>query len=113
VDLMPISAWLMIRLGENEHADLHALAAQQGITRERVEEGLAELHAKRLVTATDRANRVLTAEGCEVFGKLNKARRARLSELAAQWPQEQREEIALVLRSLANALVPERRPYGS
>ena len=113
VDLMPISAWLMIRLGENEHSDLHALAAQQGITRERVEEGLAELHARRLVTRTDGANRVLTAEGCEVFGKLNKARRARLSELAAQWPQEQREEIALVLRSLANALVPERRADGS
>jgi len=48
-----------------------------------------------------------------VFGKLNSARRARLAELAGQWPQEQREEIALVLRSLAAALVPERRPSSS
>ena len=116
VDLMPISAWLMIRLGENEATDLHAAAAEQGISRERVGEGLRELHDKGMITepvAQADAGRALTAAGNEVFGKLNSARRARLSELAAQWPQEQREEIALVLRSLATALVPERRPSGS
>ena len=116
VDLMPISAWLMIRLGENEDADLLARAAEQGISRERVDEGLVELHGKGLITAPlakADPRRTLTPEGCDVFSRLNGARRARLSELAGQWPQEQREEIALVLRSLASVLVPERRPSGS
>ena len=32
VDLMPISAWLLIRLGEDAGADLVTLAAEQGVT---------------------------------------------------------------------------------
>ena len=104
VDLMPISVFLLIRLGEAPDADLGALAAEQGITRERVAEGLAELRARGLLEPS--ADNV-TAAGCEVFARLSEARRARLSELAAQWPPEQRAEIAAVLRGLARVLVPD------
>jgi EmrB/QacA subfamily drug resistance transporter len=105
VELMPISAWLLIRLGEDPLADLEALAAAQGITRERVSEGLAELRARGLIEQGP--GNSVTDDGCKVFGRLSAARRERLAELSSQWPHASREEIATVLRGLARALVPE------
>ena len=104
VDLMPISAWLLIRLGEAPGADLDAMAAEQGITRDRVREGLSELRTRGFLESS---GNVVTPAGCEVFTRLSEARRARLAELSAQWPPEQRAEIAAVLRGLARVLVPE------
>jgi EmrB/QacA subfamily drug resistance transporter len=104
VDLMPISTWLLIGLGENPADDLEALAAEQGISRERVAEGLAELRSRGFL-APSALN--VTDAGCEVFTRLSAARRERLAELSAEWPREQRAEMAAVLRSLARVLVPE------
>lgn len=104
VDLMPISAWLLIRLGERADLTLDRIAADHGIAPDRIEAGLAELRARGFVSAegTD-----VTPEGCEIFARLSAARRERLAELAAQWPPEQRARIASTLRGLAHALVPE------
>ena len=104
VQLMPISAWLLIRLGEDAGADLVTLAAERGVTRQRVDEGITELRARGFVAG---AANTVTPEGCDAFGRLSAARQSRLAELSAQWPREQREEIAAVLRSLARALVPD------
>jgi hypothetical protein len=54
----------------------------------------------------------ITPAGCEVFTRLSTARRERLAELSAQWPHEQRVEIATVLRGLARAMVPETPARG-
>jgi EmrB/QacA subfamily drug resistance transporter len=105
IELMPISAWLLIRLGEHHPADLEALAAEQGIRPERMQEGLAELRARGLMAAAPA--RDITPAGCEVFTRLSAARRERLAELSAQWPREQRVELASVLRNLSQAIVPD------
>jgi MFS family permease len=105
VDLMPISAWLLIRLGEDAGADLEALRAGQGIRPERMREGLDELRSRGFIA--ERPAIEVTPSGCEVFTRLSVARRQRLAELAGQWPDEQRLEVATVLRNLARAIVPE------
>ena len=105
VDLMPISAWLLIRLGEAADANLGALAAQHGIRPERVREGLDELRSRGFIIETPMIE--VTPPGCEVFSRLSVARRERLAELSAQWPRDQRIEVATVLRNLARAIVPD------
>jgi EmrB/QacA subfamily drug resistance transporter len=103
VDLMPVSAWLLIRMGQDASADPRQIAAAHGITDERMREGLNELRARGFITPAN----AVTGAGGEAFARLNAARRERLAELAAQWPPEQRAEIATVLRGLARALVPD------
>jgi hypothetical protein len=105
VDLMPVSAWLLIHLGEDASTDLEALRARHGVAEERMAAGVTELRARGFLT--DGAERTITPEGCDVFSRLSEARRARLSELAEQWPPERREEIAEALRAAARALVPD------
>ena len=105
VDLMPISAWLLIRLGEAADANLGALAAQHGIRPERVREGLDELRSRGFIIEIPMIE--VTPLGCEVFSRLSVARRERLAELSAQWPRDQRIEVATVLRNLARAIVPD------
>jgi EmrB/QacA subfamily drug resistance transporter len=105
VDLMPISAWLLIRLGEHGGANLESLAREQGLRPERVQEGLAELRSRGFMAPAPALD--ITPHGCEVFTRLSAARRERLAELSAQWPREQRVEIANVLRSLSRAIVPD------
>ena len=55
------------------------------------------------------ARRELTPAGCDVLGRLIAARRARLTELFAEWAPEKREELARVLRGIAQELIPEVR----
>ena len=109
VDLMPISAWLLIRIGEDPSRDPVKEGAEQGVSAERVDEGLAELRARGLL---DPVTLAVTPQGCDVFKRLSEARRERLAELAAQWPEGQRAEVAAVLRGLARALVPESPRQG-
>lgn len=104
VRLMPISAWLLIHLGEDPETDLDAMAAEQGITHERITEGVTELRSRGYLEGS---STTVTPAGCEVFARLSAARRERLSELSAQWPADQREEITAALRKIARALVPE------
>jgi EmrB/QacA subfamily drug resistance transporter len=105
VDLMPISAWLLIRLGENPDVGLDTIANEHGIAPERMQEGLAELRNRGFMAAPP--SHEITAAGCDVFSRLSAARRERLAELSSQWPEEQRVQIATVLRNLARAMVPE------
>jgi MFS family permease len=105
LDLMPISAWLLIRLGERPDANIDALARERGIRPERVQEGLAELRGRGLMAPAPALD--VTPAGCDAFTRLSAARRERLAELSAQWPAEQRVEIATVLRNLSQAIVPD------
>ena len=105
LELMPVSAWILIRLGEDAQARIAAGAEGEGISPARLAEGFSELQQRRYLDAGPEAR--LTEAGCHAFTKLSDARRERLSELSAQWPPEQREQIARVLRRLASALVPD------
>jgi EmrB/QacA subfamily drug resistance transporter len=109
VSLMPVSAWLLIRLGEDPSRDLQTHAARDRITPERTAEGLAELEANGLITrAADSME--MTSAGHDVYERLSAARRERLRELSAQWPGEQREQLATVLRNLSAAIIPDAAP---
>ena len=71
---------------------------------------MAELEGRGLVAA-ERATGVavrwrLTPAGCTVLTKLVAARRAHLEELFADWEPARREEMAALLRRLADELVP-------
>jgi len=105
VSLMPVSAWLLIRLGEDPSPDLRTHAVRDRIAPERVAAGLAELEAQGLITREGRSA-AMTASGHEICSRLSAARRERLRELAAQWPGEQRAQLADVLRNLSAAIVP-------
>ena len=71
--------------------------------------GLAELSARQLVRPGAVARSfALTASGCDAYDRLASARRERLAQLAAQWPDAQRQQLAAVLRRLAVDLVPAR-----
>jgi hypothetical protein len=71
-----------------------------------MQEAVAELTARALVTGGDGARR-LTGEGCAVFQRLAAARRERLAELFADWPPEKHEELAALLRRFLREMVPD------
>jgi len=107
--LSAIAAWLLLRIEEQPGSDPYALARRVGIAAERVDAGLAELTARQLVRPGAVARSfALTASGCDAYDRLASARRERLAQLAAQWPDEQRQQLATVLRRLAVDLVPAR-----
>ncbi len=54
----------------------------------------------------DGAHHSLTPEGRTIYERLATARRERLVALHADWPPEQRQQLADVLRRLARELVP-------
>ena len=110
--LKPVSAWLLLRLGEDAGITLQAIAREQHIPQARMDEGLAELKTRGLLTATTSSppSVALTAEGCAAYDRLAAARRERLHELFAEWPEPQRQQLAVILQRIARELVPPRAP---
>ena len=108
VDLMPVSAWLLLRFEEDPNLDIDELSRRNGLSRERLHSGLDELVSRGYVAhaAGPVLSHVVTDEGCEIYGRLATARRERLIELHADWPPEQRRQVADVLQRLARELVP-------
>jgi hypothetical protein len=77
---------------------------------DRLEAARDELLAAGLITADAVPNSyTVTSSGCEALEKLIAARRVRLEELAVEWPEDRRTEVAARLRELAGELVPPRR----
>jgi Mn-dependent DtxR family transcriptional regulator len=95
-----------VRLEGKPGLDVVALGRAHGVEPARMQEALAELRRRGLVDGSG----TLTPEGCEVFSRLAAARRQRLEELFAEWPPEKRQELAAILRRLAQELVPDARP---
>jgi DNA-binding MarR family transcriptional regulator len=74
---------------------------------------MEQLRSLGLVVTSDvegKAGHTLTRAGCEVYDRLAAVRRARLTELGAQWPAEQRQQLSEILQRLARDLVPPRSP---
>ena len=110
LDLMPVSAWMLLRMGEDAGTTPAAIAREHQIAPERRDEGVRELEACGYIIETPGARRAvaLTPKGCAAYDRLADARRDRLRELAADWPEPQRQHIAIILQRLARDLVPER-----
>jgi DNA-binding MarR family transcriptional regulator len=105
VSLSAAAAWLLLRLEEDPSLDRIALGRGYGVEPERMQQAMAELHARGLVGGRD-GTRPLTPEGCDVFKRLAAARRERLAELFSDWPPEKHEELAALLRRLVRDIVP-------
>ncbi len=110
LQLSPVAAWLLLKLGRGTEMDMEALATKHHLEAPRLQDGLDELLSggmimERGITDGCLAHE-LTAEGSEALALLATARRARLAELFADWPQERHEELAAALRRLARELVP-------
>jgi hypothetical protein len=71
---------------------------------------LKELEENGLICRADAGgarSHQLTSTGCDVLTRLIDARRAHLADLIAEWPTEQREEVAEHLRRISRTLVPD------
>jgi hypothetical protein len=111
VTLSPAAAWLLVRIDRYGEADPAQLEREHNVPAPRIEAGLQELIDRRLVARTSEATSALhvTDAGCDVVDQLIRARRVRLEELAMDWPESRRAEVAARLHELATELVPPRR----
>ena len=115
VQLTPLAAWLLLRAEYEEGASLQRLSLEHRIDLARLTDAERELKTRGLVierpVSDDRrhSNIDVTDAGCAVLEKLISARRVRLEELAVDWPEDRRTDVARRLRELAGELVPERR----
>jgi hypothetical protein len=96
---MPVSAWLLLRLGEDPTATPDAIAREHGIPRARKDEGISELKACGYLVATNGmpSSFAITPAGCAAYDRLAQARRERLRELSAQSLENQRQLLPLRL----------------
>jgi EmrB/QacA subfamily drug resistance transporter len=106
VELSPAAAWLLVCLEREPSLDPLALGRAYRVEPRRMEEALAELRGRGLISEPA-AGGALTSEGCAVYSRLAVARRARLAELFSEWPEEKHEELAALLRRLAREIVPD------
>jgi DNA-binding MarR family transcriptional regulator len=113
VDLAPLAASLLVRLEMQPHATPEILGRGRNASPDEVRAAIGELRDRGLIVedAGDGAGSgwMLTRPGCETLTKLVTARRAHLAELFADWGPSKREEIAALMRRLADELVPDVR----
>jgi EmrB/QacA subfamily drug resistance transporter len=112
--LTPLAAWLLVQLERSSDEDWADLPMRRGIPTERVRGALDELRTRGLIRddAPSTGRPKLTSSGCEVLDRLVLARRAHLSELAAEWDPSQQQDIGDYLRRAVRDLVPDARRAG-
>jgi hypothetical protein len=109
LELMPVSAWLLLRLGEDPALTPEAIAREHQIPAARTEEGLAELKTRGYIVNTRSGPPVaLTDAGCVAYDRLASARRERPGASSSEWPEAQRQQVVAILQRLARDLVPPR-----
>jgi EmrB/QacA subfamily drug resistance transporter len=113
--LSPLAAWLLVRTERTPDDDIVALARANGVEGERIDAAWGELVERGLLSLTEEPEGVsrprfkLTDDGCAVLSKLVAARREHLTELAADWNQEQNGDAAEYLREAVREAVPDVR----
>jgi DNA-binding MarR family transcriptional regulator len=110
--LSPLAAWLLIQIERHPDYDPYQLARNRAIPSERVTAALDELRGRHLITdigAGVTAREKLTPSGCEMHDRLVSARRAHLSELAAEWDPATGENVSDYLRNAVRDLIPDAR----
>jgi MFS family permease len=109
LDLTAPAAWLLLRLEEDPAIDLDELSRRHGFARDRLAAGVALLRERGYISEAgggERPIRALTAAGRAAHERLADARRERLLQLQAEWPPEQRVQLADMLQRLSRELVP-------
>jgi EmrB/QacA subfamily drug resistance transporter len=113
VDLAPLAASLLVRIERYPETDVESLGKERGAGPEEVRIAVADLRSRGLIQEIQSDGRPprwgLSPTGCDTLNKLVAARRAHLAELFSDWGPSRREELAGVLRRLADELVPEAR----
>ena len=110
--LSPLAAWMLIQIERHPDYDPYEFARNRAIPSERVKAALDELRARRLITdirAGVATREKLTASGCEIHDRLVSARRAHLSELAAEWDPGTGTNVSDYLRNAVRDLIPDAR----
>ncbi|MFL6234938.1 MAG: EmrB/QacA family drug resistance transporter, partial [Thermoanaerobaculia bacterium] len=112
--LTPLAAWLLTRLERDPERDPFAIGRERGVAADRVELALEELRRRALIEARDgdapeRPELGLTPAGCDVLDRLVSARRAHLSELAADWNPGRDPDLGAFLTQAVARVVPDAR----
>jgi len=111
VELSPVAASLLVRIDTNPGETPEALGKARGFRAEETRAAIDDLGRRGLIVEErddgTASHWRLTAAGCAAMTKLVAARRAHLAELFADWGPARREEIASMLRRLADELVPD------
>ncbi len=103
LDLLPVSAWLLVRIEHGPERDPAALGRAYHVPPERIRGGVEQLTAQGLLQPAAHDHGApwrLTAAGCAVLGRLVDARRARLAEVFEAAGPERHDEVAAALRAL-------------
>jgi EmrB/QacA subfamily drug resistance transporter len=113
--LSALAAWLLVRVEREPRVSPFELTRGRGIPPERAQAALEELRRRGLVTiprADLTTHSELTAAGCQVLERLVSARRAHLSELAAEWDSSRDDDAGAYLRKAVRDLIPDARHVG-
>ena len=112
--LTPLAAWLLTRLERDPGRDPLAVGGERGIAADRVRLALEELRQRDLIEARNGGPAfALTPAGCDVLDRLVAARRAHLSDLAADWDPGRNPDLAAFLTQAAERVVPAAHRAGS
>ncbi len=107
--LTPLAAWLLTRLERYPEHDPFAAAGERGVEAERVHLALEELRGRGLIaehTGASPKPPTPTPAGCDVLDRLAAARRAHLSDLAADWDPSRHPDLAAFLTQSLERLAP-------
>ena len=108
--LTPLAAWLLTRLERDPERDLLAVGGERGIAADRVRLALEELRRRDLIQEDGPGlapGLALTSAGCDALDRLAAARRAHLSELAADWDPSRNPDLAAFLTQAVERVVPD------
>jgi EmrB/QacA subfamily drug resistance transporter len=109
VGLPPASGWLLLRLNDAPHAQLSDLVPLSPFRAAELETAAQDLAARGLVLQEAGGSWELTRAGCAALHSIQRARRAHLDALFAQWSPEQQSDLAQLVQRLAPQLVPPSR----
>jgi EmrB/QacA subfamily drug resistance transporter len=115
--LTPLAAWLLTRLERDPGRDPLVVASERGVAADRVHLALEELRRRALIETRDGSGPdwpalAPTAAGCDVLDRLAAARRAHLSELAADWDPGRNRDLAAFLTQAVEQVVPDAHRAG-
>ena len=100
IALEPAPAWVLMRLGAPDHAELEYLKTLPQVRPDRLDTAVSELRARGLLDG----DAVLTAEGTALRERLVAARIEGLRELVSDWEPERHPELDPVLARVASEL---------
>ncbi|HEX2167826.1 MAG TPA: MFS transporter [Longimicrobiales bacterium] len=110
IELEPLSAWLLVQIGDQPALHLDELGRRHDIPRERLDAAVEQLRAGNLITldtGRDGTAYRLTDAGCAALAALSQARRDQLAETLEDWAPGKRDEMAAAVARLSRRLVPD------